>query len=236
MFVNEINKSNSKNISFIENGQLINTDFISKLIELSNNQIDYLNGTIIFNSKLILVTEGPYDKKYIEKAIEIFSVRDDKYKKLSQITIIPSNSASNADTFLQQILLPQINKYNKIIFLFDFDEEGYNGWKKIKKFSIPQLDTLFYQLDYSIKLNTSNSPNVNETIMVEDLFNSKAYESIVNNANLNNKRSHKDFRLFKNNLASSIKTHIEKNYSSFNHDWYDGFEPLLDKLLNIYNL
>lgn len=236
VFVNEINKSNSKNISFIENGQLINTDFISKLIELSNNQIDYLNGTIIFNSKLILVTEGPYDKKYIEKAIEIFSVRDDKYKKLSQITIIPSNSASNADTFLQQILLPQINKYNKIIFLFDFDEEGYNGWKKIKKFSIPQLDTLFYQLDYSIKLNTSNSPNVNETIMVEDLFNSKAYESIVNNANLNNKCSHKDFRLFKNNLASSIKTHIEKNYSSFNHDWYDGFEPLLDKLLNIYNL
>ena len=131
VFVNEINKKHADNLFFIEKGEITSSTFVNKLTELSGGEIDYLNGTIVLSSKQILVTEGPYDKRYIEKAIEIWSLKEEKYKKLSQIAIIPSNSASNADTFYNQVILPQISRYQKIVFLFDFDDGGYSGWKKI---------------------------------------------------------------------------------------------------------
>lgn len=89
VFVNEINKKHADNLFFIEKGEITSSTFVNKLTELSGGEIDYLNGTIVLSSKQILVTEGPYDKRYIEKVIEIWSLKEEKYKKLSQIAIIP---------------------------------------------------------------------------------------------------------------------------------------------------
>lgn len=236
VFVNEINKKHASNLYFIEKGEITNSTFVNKLTELSGGEIDYLNGTIVLSSKQILVTEGPYDKRYIEKAIEIWSAREEKYKKLSQVAIIPSNSASNADTFYNQVISPQINRYKKIVFLFDFDEGGYSGWKKISNIKERKLEALFYQHDYSISLNTSTSPKANDTIMVEDFFDPETYKVKVDWANLNNKKSHKDFRSFRENMASIIKSYIEGNYNSFKDEWFDGFKPVLDQLITIFQL
>lgn len=236
VFVNEINKKHADNLFFIEKGEITSSTFVNKLTELSGGEIDYLNGTIVLSSKQILVTEGPYDKRYIEKAIEIWSSKEEKYKKLSQIAIIPSNSASNADTFYNQVILPQISRYQKIVFLFDFDDGGYSGWKKICDIKEKKLEALFYQHDYSISLNTSNSPKANDTIMVEDFFDSEAYKVKVDRANLNNKKSHKDFRSFKENMASTIKSYIESHYNSFKDEWFNDFKPVLDQLISIFQL
>lgn len=236
VFVNEINKKHASNLYFIEKGEITSSTFVNKLTELSGGEIDYLNGTIVLSSKQILVTEGPYDKRYIEKAIEIWSAKEEKYKKLSQVAIIPSNSASNADTFYNQVIFPQINRYQKIVFLFDFDDGGYSGWKKISNIKEEKLEALFYQHDYSISLNTNNSPKTNDTIMVEDFFDPEAYKVKVDWANLNNKKSHKDFRFFRENMASIIKSYIEKNYNSFKDEWFDGFKPVLDQLISIFQL
>lgn len=236
VFVNEINKKHASNLYSIEKGEITSSTFVNKLTELSGGEIDYLNGTIVLSSKQILVTEGPYDKRYIEKAIEIWSAKEEKYKKLSQVAIIPSNSASNADTFYNQVIFPQINRYQKIVFLFDFDDGGYSGWKKISNIKEEKLEALFYQHDYSISLNTNNSPKTNDTIMVEDFFDPEAYKVKVDWANLNNKKSHKDFRSFRENMASIIKSYIEKNYNSFKDEWFDGFKPVLDQLISIFQL
>ena len=236
VFVNEINKKHADNLFFIEKGEITSSTFVNKLTELSGGEIDYLNGTIVLSSKQILVTEGPYDKRYIEKAIEIWSLKEEKYKKLSQIAIIPSNSASNADTFYNQVILPQISRYQKIVFLFDFDDGGYSGWKKICDIKEKKLEALFYQHDYSISLKPTNSPKTNDTIMVEDFFDSEAYKVKVDWANLSNKKSHKDFRSFKENMASTIKSYIESNYNSFKDEWFDGFKPVLDQLISIFQL
>lgn len=236
VFVNEINKKHVDNLFFIEKGEITSSTFVNKLTELSGGEIDYLNGTIVLSSKQILVTEGPYDKRYIEKAIEILSSKEEKYKKLSQIAIIPSNSASNADTFYNQVILPQISRYQKIVFLFDFGDGGYSGWKKICDIKEEKLKALFYQHDYSISLKTSNSPKTNDTIMVEDFFDSEAYKAKIDWANLSNKKSHKDFRSFKENMASTIKSYIESNYNSFKDEWFDGFKPVLDQLISVFQL
>lgn len=236
VFVNEINKRNADNLFFIEKGGISSSTFVNKLTELSGGEIDYLNGTIVLSSKQILITEGPYDKRYIERAIEVWSKKEEKYKKLSQIAIIPSNSASNADTFYNQVILPQISRYQKIVFLFDFDGGGYSGWKKICDIKEDKLKALFYQHDYSIQLNTSNSPKPSDSIMVEDFFDPEAYKVKIDWANLNNKKSHKDFRCFNENMVSIIKSYIESNYKSFKDEWFDGFRPVLDQLINIFEL
>lgn len=236
VFVNEINKKQADNLFFIEKGGIVNSTFVNKLTELSGGEIDYLNGTIVLSSKYILITEGPYDKRYIEKAIEIFSTKDEKYKKLSQIAIIPSNSAGNADTFYEQVLMPQIERYDKIVFIFDYDEGGYSGWKKIKSNGEAKLNALFYQQDYNDNIDTGNTPSKSNYILIEDFFAPKSYKNKIDEAHLETMTTHKDFRTFTTNMSSSIKTYIEGHYNRFNDDCYDGFKPILDKLIEVFNL
>lgn len=236
VFVNEIDKRQTDNLFFIENGDIVNSTFVNKLIKLSGGEVDYLNGTIVLSSKYILITEGPYDKRYIEKAIEIFSARDEKYTTLSQIAIIPSNSAGNAYTFYEQVLMPQIAKYEKIVFIFDYDKGGLDGWKNIKKIASDKVAPVFYQKNYDNDYDTEKkSINNNDTYMVEDLFSPESYKEKVEY--IHKKNTHKDFRCNEQGKTTdAIKQHIETHYLYFKDEWFEGFKPVLDKLITVFNL
>ncbi len=236
VFVNEIYKHNKDNLFYIDKGNIISSQYIYALTQLSAGEIDYINGTIVLNSKRLLITEGPNDKRYLEKAIDVFCKHNEKYKSLHQIAIIPSNSAGNADTFYEQVIEPQIDKYDKIVFIFDYDEGGYNGWKKIRMKGEVKLNALFYQQDYSINIDTGNTPSKANYILVEDFFAPKSYKNKIDEAHLERKTTHKDFRNFTNNLSSTIKTYIEGHYNGFEDTDYDEFKPILDKLIEIFNL
>ena len=168
--------------------------------------------------------------------MDVFCNKDERYKALRQIAIIPSNSAGNADTFYEQVLMPQIEKYDKIVFIFDFDKGGYSGWKKISKKREPKLEALFYQENYNINIDTGNEPEDSNSILVEDFFAPKSYKNKIDEVHFERKTTHKDFRTFKKNMSSTIKTYIEKNYNNFAEDDYDGFKPILDKLIDIFRL
>lgn len=226
------------NIFYMHDGKIENTEPLKHLAELTDNEVDFFDSSYILGAKNLLVVEGPNDKRYLEKEISIFSKKDDKYKKLSQIAILPGNSAGNAKALYELVLKNKMQKIDHLIYLFDFDEGGYDGWKSIKKIVDGKVKCLFYQLDYNEPLDTSNKPTGNDTIMVEDFFSEKAYEHIVSKEKLDSKHSHKDFRNFKTNIASSIKTYIENNYSkeSFKEEWYDSFSSVLNKLLVEFEL
>ena len=226
------------NIFYMHNGKIESTEPLKRLAELTDNEVDFFDSSYVLGAKNLLVVEGPNDKRYLEKAISIFSKKDDKYKKLSQIAILPGNSAGNAKALYELVLKNKMQKIDHLIYLFDFDEGGYDGWKSIKKIVDGKVKCLFYQLDYNEPLDTSNKPTGNDTIMVEDFFSEKAYEHIVSKEKLDSKHSHKDFRNFKTNIASSIKTYIENNYSkeSFKEEWYDSFSSVLNKLLVEFEL
>lgn len=236
VFVNDIYKHHKDCLFHIENGKIISSQYINALTQLSAGEIDYINGTIVLSSKRLLITEGPNDKRYLEKALDIFCNKDEKYKALRQIAIIPSNSAGNADAFYEQVLMPQIEKYDKIVFIFDYDEGGYNGWKKISGKGEPKLEALFYQENYSINLDTGNAPQKSNYILVEDFFAPKSYKKKIDEVHLERKTTHKDFRTFTTNISSTIKTYIESNYKKFAEDDYDAFGPILDKLIDIFRL
>ena len=73
--------------------------------------------------------------------------------------------------------------------------------------------------------------------MVEDLFSENAYSTVI--APVINARKHKDFRILpygKIGTAGKIKEYIEEHYNDFPDETYDGFKPVLDELLKIYDL
>lgn len=237
VFVNEIYSHHKDCLFHIESGEIISSQYINALKQLSDGEIDYINGTIVLSSKRLLITEGPYDKKYLEKALDIFCNKDENYEVLRQVAIIPSNSASNAYTFYEQVLKPQIEKYEKIVFLFDYDNGGFDGWKKINEIGNSKLTPIFYQEDYSeIKDVNVENIKIEDTFMVEDLFSPKAYEDEVKY--IHSMHTHKEFRGNKNkkSMTEIIKNHIQTNYSHFQEDWFEGYKSILDKLIDIFNL
>lgn len=239
-------------IFYMHDGKIEYTEPLKHLAELTDNEIDYFEGSFILSSKKILVVEGKYDDKYLKKAISIFSKENEKYNKLNEIAIFSANSASAAEVIYNQILLPCIGQIEKIVFLFDYDDGGWkDGWKKINAIHVvnPKVIPLFYQDNYSSTAYPTSDQDIENangskcikpvnSFMVEDLFAEDSYAQII--LPVISARKHKDFRILpygKKGTAGAIKEHIEKEYdsSSFKDEWYKGFESVLNKLLDVFD-
>ena len=226
------------NIFYIHDGKIENTEPLKHLAELTDNEIDYFEGSFILSSKKILVTEGTYDGLYLIQAVSFFENDDAKYSKLRNIAIVYSGGSGNALSFYEQILKDTSDYHDKIVYLFDYDKAGLTGWKSINGINDPKVTPIFYQEDYSIALNTNVSDNniaPKDTIMVEDLFDSHSYESKVKV--VHDMNTHRDFRCnTQGRTTEAIKSYIEKNYKTFKPEWFLGFKPTLDKLLEVFDL
>lgn len=240
------------NLYYMRGGRLENKDHLINLANLTDNEIDYFEGTFILSAKKILVVEGKYDDLYLKKAISVFAKRDTKYNKLNEIAILSANSASAAEVIYNQILSHSIAKIEKLVFLFDYDDGGWkDGWKKID--AIPSRGTkivpMFYQDIYpSANYPTSDTDvsaaNRNKkeitpanSYMIEDLFSESAYATVI--TPVISARKHKDFRCipYKNGgTVEKIKKYIENNYNTFADTDYDGFKAVLDELMNVFDL
>ena len=237
------------NIFYMHDGKIESTEPLKHLAELTDNEIDYFEGSFILSSKYILVVEGKYDDKYLRKAISIFEKSDSKYSKLNDVAIISANSASSAEVIYNQILSKCIAKIEKIVFLFDYDDSGWkDGWKKIDAISGGGLKIIpmFYQDSYpSVNYPTSDALisaanggqktiKPDKTYMVEDIFSESAYLSVI--TPVINSRKYKDFRNNSiGNKGTAIKDYIEKNYNTFPDTAFDGFKTVLDELMNVFN-
>lgn len=240
------------NIFYIHDGKIEDTEPLKHLSELTDNEIDYFEGSFILSSKKILVVEGKYDDKYLKKAIKIFAKGDAKYNRLNDVTIFSANSAGSAEVIYNQILSNSINRIDKLVFLFDYDDGGWkDGWKKIEQ--IPNRGTKIIPMFYQDSYASANYPTTDEGVtvanggsktiksdksyMVEDLFSENAYTDII--TPVINARKHKDFRNLpygKKGTAGRIKEYIESNYDNFTNEAFDGFKVVLDELLNVFEL
>ena len=86
--------------------------------------------------------------------------------------------------------------------------------------------------------------------MLEDLFPEESYKTIIDT--IHECKTHKDFRNIRlkfedkdenkknknknQTLADRIKHHIQNNYNDFKKEWFKGFKPVLDKLLEVFDL
>ncbi len=226
----------NENIKYVKNGKIEDLERCKKLALLSSNRISIFESSLILGAKKILVTEGTYDKKYIEKAISVFTKTNSKYNVLRQISIIPAGSAGNAKALYDDVLSKQLDVIDVIVFLFDYDKGGLDGWKNINAIASNKIIPIFYQNNYNNDYNTErkNISN-NDTYMVEDLFSPESYKEKVEY--IHQKNTHKDFRCNEQGKTTdAIKQHIESHYLQFNDEWFEGFKPVLNKLITVFNL
>ena len=226
----------ANNIKLMKDGQFTNTSKLEQLKRLSGNELQYFEGAFVLSRKNILVTEGIYDIRYLRKAIEIFAQRDNKYKKLKEIGMLYAGSASEADIIYNELLNSNMDNLDKVVFLFDYDKGGLDGWKKVNPIAStePKVDAIFYQHDYSITLNTATDKvDQQDSIIVEDMFGEAAYSSLFVNPAIMT-ATHKYFRC-RQKITDKIKEYLQKNYDTIDEHDYDKYEPLLEKLLALYN-
>ena len=245
VFVEIMQKKSPSNVFYIENGQ-INPDKNNLIKKLSAEELNMLDGSLYAKSGMYLLVEGKSDVKCIKEAMKRFN-----YKKLEDVAIISFNGTSNALEFYNQAFKDSLSCINKLIFLFDYDEAGYKAWENVGPVVLSpdskgKCGRLFYQKDYSSLYNTKPKQDKSDEILMEDLFNEDSYQLVTNVVHLN---KCKDFRNinWKQQLNTSksgikstvdaIKYYIEDKCDTFTDDsWFDGFKPLLDKLLELFAL
>lgn len=238
-----------KNIYYMNDGQIENTEPLQHLAELTGNEIDYFEGSFILSSKRILVTEGPYDILYIKHAIDKLSADNQSYLKIKeQVAFLHAGGSDNAIDLYNQTLYPSRNHYEHLVFLFDYDKAGFEGAEKVKKAINDYEDNkpiiLFYQNDYSTEKDTKPNDKDPESYIVEDLFDFRSYSAVTNKIHVN---SHKELRNINWNgvisgnkrpkaTTEAIKYYIQENYKTFEKEWLLNFKPVLDKLLEVFQL
>lgn len=226
-----------ENIFYMHDGKIEDTEPLKHLAELTDNSIDYFEGSFILSSKKILVTEGPYDILYIKHAINKFSDENPNYLKIrDHVAFLHAGGANNAKSLYMQALYPVLSKIDKLVFIFDYDKEGFTGLKQLKESIADKNDTntrcIYYQATYDTEI--TDKPTDSTSYMAEDLFAPDSYASQV--APLHALNTHKEFRNRKQATSDAIKEHIKRSYSSFETEWLQNFKPVLDKLLDVFSL
>lgn len=238
---------NENNIFYMHDGKIEDTEPLKHLAELTDNEIDYFEGSFILSSKNILITEGPYDILYLKHAINVFKDENPTYNRLlTDVAFMHSGGADNALSIYKETLEPVLAKMNKIAFIFDYDKQGFEGKEKVDQEVTSRADTktttLFYQENYTNAVLRKPAEKDPDSYMAEDLFHESTYSLVLNKIHVN---SHKEIRNITwadvvnkrvNTTKDAIKTYIEENYSSFDKAVLQAFKPILNQLLIIFGL
>lgn len=230
IFVKEIHKTLPKSMYFIKDGSLENGELISKLVELSGGLIDYIEGSVVFASKNILALEGLSDIKCIRKAIEVFSTKDEKFNKLKTIQLVSFGGTGNATDLFTEVLRYHMDHIDHLIYLFDNDGAGKKGYEKIR--SLIDGATAEFR-EYNAKIKPIYYKDGDNNYELEDCFSPEAYRDIIQ------KNKERDtYRKFKgaSKISDDIKERIKNMVDTFQPEWFNDFEPILDQLLQEFGL
>ena len=228
MLANIIQRDSKNSIVLLRDGQIIDTVGINKLSEISGEEVDIINSSVVIGSKKILVVEGVSDVRCLTKAIEVWSKKDSKYKKLEAIKFLSAGGTGDVKEIFTDVLSSQMDYIDKVIFLFDVDGAGKTGHDKIE--SLKKMDE--YKR-FSSKIGAIYyKDDISNNFELEDLFPREVYKHIVED--LRKLETYRDFKTKTTKTASDIKEYIKEKAFALNDESYNGFKPVLDKLLEVF--
>ena len=230
ILANEIQKTNGNNLFFMKDGCIIDSEIIKKLIDLSGGEMDFISGTVVVGSRKILVVEGISDVRCLQKAVEVFAKRDKKYERLLGINYISSGGTGDVKEIFTEVLAKQINSIEKVVYLFDIDDAGKKGFKRIEEL---KQDAKYK--NYALKIEAIHyKDDTSNNFELEDLFPQDVYNCIIEK--LHELKTYRDFNTRNTSTSNQIKEYIKEKASTFEDDFYNNFEPILGKLLEVFNL
>lgn len=231
MFVKMVQDDNPENLFYIENG-CITVSQNNLIRKLSNDTLTVLDGTLYSKTNSYLLVEGKSDVNCIKAAINRFP----EFNKLQDISIIPFNGASEAKVFFEQAFIESMECIKKVVFLFDYDQDGLKEWKNLGEIISVYPDKckrLFYQKEYVEELSpTSIIPS--DSVLLEDLVQPSAYQQELDKIHAISSfhQLHAGGKI----SEKPIKDRIEGHCHEFTQDQLRDFKPLLTKLLSVFEI
>lgn len=231
MFVKMVQDDNPENLFYIENG-CITVSQNNLIRKLSNDTLTVLDGTLYSKTNSYLLVEGKSDVNCIKAAINRFP----EFNKLQDISIISFNGASEAKVFFEQAFIESMECIKKVVFLFDYDQDGLKEWKNLGEIISVYPDKckrLFYQKEYVEELS-STSIIPSDSVLLEDLVQPSAYQQELDKIHAISSfhQLHAGGKI----SEKPIKDRIEGHCHEFTQDQLRDFKPLLTKLLSVFEI
>ncbi len=194
----------------------------SNLKELTDGAFTLMDGVVAMSTnKDIIIVEGKYDVKYLQKAHSYFKSIDSKYELLNFEFI--KSGGTDKETYIEAFnkFKNAVSNQQMLVVLCDDDDPGRNVVdainNKISKTSTGNLFAIVYP--------KTDAKLFNGDFLLEDYFDISTYKEIYNQK-ITKAKTHKDLTAF-----PSPKNHIQNNYNKFNPEDFKGFKVLFDYLL-----
>lgn len=222
-----VNLMKEKNVFPIVDGELLPQQKRDLIQKIANNEINIIDSACIVSSKHVVVTEGPDDIYHIKNAIKALSLKDEKYRALKNISFLFMGGAKEVDSYYNEILSLMYDTIDRLVFVFDYDEEGREGAKMVKKLidgGNEKFQYVYYHKNYPV-------PKPDLDFYLEDLFEKTAYKD-VQLPTINGTPSFAEFKKSAT-WANSIKKRIQrhKREKTLTSDDYLGFQAFIDQLI-----
>lgn len=205
---------------------------------LSDNRITTVDNFLFTFKKKVFITEGKSDILYIRKAIERLKDTEPRVAKLNKAASFCLNGAGGVEFFLENSLLPIVDYYDKMLFIFDNDKAGKGAQGKLNTFIDShkalkgKISSLVYQSVYT--------RTVNHDFLVEDYFPVTCYKGKDDSIPDFNIAGFPKYNEIKKMSAAeaAIKRYISEHFedADFNSGVYSGFIPLLDEIIKLLEL
>lgn len=227
-----VNQMADTNIYPMINGTVLPQEKRTLIQKIANNEINIIDSACIVSSKYVLITEGPDDIFHIKSAISAIASTDDKFQKLKNVSFLFMGGAKEVNNYYNEIIKSMYGTMNKIVFAFDYDEDGREGAKMVKKLIMDGNDKLqyvFYHKTYPVPV-----PDID--FYLEDFFERAAYNDIQI-PQFNGTPSFAELKKA-STWANSIKKRIQKHKrdNSLTPNDYSGFTEFLNQLIVSFEL
>ena len=219
----------------LENGKstILTDEKIEKIKKLSGTSWDVIGqGMMLRSSRPLVVFEGKTDVMYVKRALEMLKSRVTDYASLN-VDFLNANGAGNVKSFIDN-LKAFVPDSKKIVVFFDRDNAGKDGVQAITGISKNDGRVAHYQDIVQDNITTSFIPykdGVTEgDFLIEDYFSwDDTIKAIVEDVIPDRKHPIKMLP----NLPDKIKKELEKRINKFEADEFNGFIPLLDKIVEL---
>lgn len=212
---------------------ILTDEKIEKIKKLSGTSWDVIGqGMMLRSSRPLVVFEGKTDVMYVKRALEMLKSRSDDYATLN-VDFLNANGAGNVKSFIDN-LKSFVPDSKKIIIFFDRDNAGKDGARAVTGISKDDERVAHYQDIVQDNITTSFIPykdGVTEgDFLIEDYFSwDDTIKAIVEDIIPDRKHPIKMLP----NLPDKIKKELEKRINKFEADEFNGFIPLLDKIVEL---
>lgn len=213
----------------------VSTDKLNLVRKLSADEWNIMEAGGFLNSeKTLVLFEGKSDVDFVKRAIELLKEDEPKYDKID-VDFLSFNGTGNAETFLKNIRT--ITETKEIIFFFDRDDGGKDGMSHISEKSKDDESIVHYN-DYineekNIKASFLPYPSWSKSgdFMIEDYFKQDLLENIIQRI-----AQYKIPITRLPKLGDAIKKDLAANYTTYSKVDFEGFKPLLNKLLELLEI